>query len=189
MVKGWTVERIHLTSKIHALLFLVLGAIFYALKFTDTFDVNLLFEVVALSLLLEITVRCTYIYCKRKERMSRFSLVFFAIFTFGFGFAIQLTTKSGSQYCWPHSWFQGHAIWHLCASLGCLFTFFFFLSEKFTFQRRKGEVGEDDLDEFIDDVILDIANRNLQNLQKFASKFDNDVNLDANFDKNKEFPC
>lgn len=99
--------------------------------------------------------------------MSRISFGVFAIIAFGFGFAVQQTTKSGSRYCWPHSWFQeGHAIWHVCAGLGCLFTFFFFLSEKFTFQRREGELEEDDLDEFIDNVHLDLISRGLLDFKR-----------------------
>lgn len=148
MFVGWTPERLRLATKWHAGLFLILGSALYIYEFVrenNATRVNILFETVGISVLLEISIRFTYAYCKGNERYSNLNLGWVGVFMIGVGYFIQKTTQSGSDWCWPNSWFQGHAVWHVFSGLGLIPIYFFFLSEKFTMKRREGEVAPEEL--------------------------------------------
>jgi len=142
MFVGWSPEKLRSTTKWHAGLFLVLGGALYIYDFARENDwtrVNVLFETtIGTSLLLEISIRVTYAFCKGNARYSRSSLGILGLLVLGVSYFIQNITKGGSKYCWPDSWFQGHAVWHFLSGLGIIPIYFFFLSEKFTMKSREG---------------------------------------------------
>ncbi len=158
MFVGWSPEKLRSTTKWHAGLFLVLGSALYAYDFARENDwtrVNVLIETIAvISPLLEILV-FTYAFCKGNARYSRFSLCSSGLLVLGVAYFIQNISQGGSKYCWPDSWFQGHAVWHFLSGLGFIPIYFFFLSEKFTMKRREGEIVPNDITETIEELYHD----------------------------------
>jgi len=49
---------------------------------------------------------------------------------FASGYAIWNLFQTGTALCNPHSWFQGHAVWHLLTAIATLAIFQYFQSEK-----------------------------------------------------------
>ncbi|MFX0092394.1 MAG: ceramidase domain-containing protein [Candidatus Hodarchaeota archaeon] len=50
--------------------------------------------------------------------------------TFLLGFIVWLFTNAGDPLCFPYSWFQGHAIWHIAVGLATYFLFIYARTEK-----------------------------------------------------------
>ena len=76
MIVGWTEDRVRFAERVHSGKFIFIRVTFYIVDFIQAFTVNSLFEIVGLVLIFELTVRYANIFCKQRERMSRFHLVF-----------------------------------------------------------------------------------------------------------------
>jgi len=146
MWKGWSVERMRLASKCHAVAFCTIGITLYIVDFCNAFYVNSLFEAIGIFVLSEIIVRYVYSVCKNKERTSRGWIAVVSVIFFCAGYFVQQVTQSGSKFCWPESFLQGHAIWHLCSALGVFFAYIYLLSDKFTMRHRATQpINVDDI--------------------------------------------
>ena len=141
MIVGWTEDRIRIAERFHAGAFIIIGVTIYIADFMQAFTVNNLFEIFGLVLVLEVTVQFVSDFCKKNERMTNVSLGLLAALFFGGGFAIQIATQSGSKFCNPESFFQGHALWHICAGTGVMFLYFFFLSDNFTMVKLDNDIS------------------------------------------------
>lgn len=56
----------------------------------------------------------------------------FALCCLAFAYGMWVPSKSGGPLCFPDSWFQGHALWHVCTAIpiGCYFLYVVSANEK-----------------------------------------------------------
>jgi len=133
MWKGWSPEGIVLAAKMHALLFGICLMVTGVLHFYRKFNVKLLFQSINIFIFVEIFLRVWYLYCKDKERASKFWIGSLGILLFGGTYA--LDNLAGSV-CNPESLFQIHALWHVGSAISVTCIFFFQLSERFIMKKR-----------------------------------------------------
>jgi len=77
------------------------------------------------ALLLILALSLEWAYRRRHAVIAETRHLVSALFLIATGFAIWVADIAG-VLCSPMSWFQGHAIWHLCGalSLGCLYLYY-----------------------------------------------------------------
>ena len=79
---------------------------------------------------------------------------------------IQTTTQSGSKIYNPESFFQVHALWHICAGTGVMCVYFFFLSDKFTMVQRldQDRASRDNIRLFSEELEVDYKKNKMMGL-------------------------
>ena len=82
-----------------------------------------------LMLFTAICIECYFNFIKKISIHKQFGLtsIFLLIISFGI-WTISLSKES--IFCEPHSYIQGHAIWHILDAIACLYLFKYYLSEK-----------------------------------------------------------
>jgi len=83
----------------------------------------------AFAALIFTAVALEYVVRRRKRVViaRRYFAAALAILAAGFGFWVLDIT---GVLCWPESWFQAHAVWHVCGAVATGLVFLFYLSER-----------------------------------------------------------
>jgi hypothetical protein len=136
MFKGWSNQGMRYASIFHGITWTIIMIPLVTLDYMGKIpDTRALLNSVGVFLLIELLIRYFYEHCKNKERMSQSWLGFVGVLFFAAGFAL---LRMSTSVCYPESWFQPHALWHVLSGIAMTSLFFFLLSDRFVMQRRHG---------------------------------------------------
>jgi hypothetical protein len=126
-----------LATILHVMTLIIMVTIVYIIWFVIDIP-TMLTDCILYSFSLAIIIELWLLWQKYIKKMKQLVQVewigVLSLLLFMIGFITQQLTKSGSKFCSPESFLQGHAVWHFLSGLASTNLYFFFLSEKFMFQ-------------------------------------------------------
>ena len=82
---------------------------------------------VAVFIILCVVIELLIVFVRRSKIQKRWGII--SMITFVIAFVFWNLSKNGDLLCYPSSWFQGHALWHLLDALALYFLFRYYISE------------------------------------------------------------